>query len=102
MPIERFYECKHVIGHHDESVQKVTVVIEMPQGIRHDFRCRRIAQKAGTDALVEPPLARFDEALFVSGALMIGPRMGILLQPTALLFLPFMQKRLRDSIRQTE
>ena len=79
MPIEWFYECMHVIGHYDESVQNVAVVIEMPQGIRHDFCRSRIAQKAGTGALVEPPLARFDKALFVSGALMIGPRLGILL-----------------------
>ena len=102
MPIERFYECMHVIGHHDESIQNITVAIEMPQGICNDFGRSRIAQKAGTDALVEPPLARFDKAFFVSGALMIGPRLGILLQPTALLFLPFMQERLRDGIRQTE
>src|SRR5438874_6740693 len=102
MPIERFYECMHVIGHHDESVQNVMIAIEMPQGICNDFGRSRIAQKAGTDALVEPALAGFDKALFVSGALMIGPWLGILLQPAALFFLPFMQERLRDGIRQTE
>ena|SRR5438067_11756235 len=102
MPIERFYECMHVIGHHDESVQNVTIAIEMPQGICNDFGRSRIAQKTGTNPLVEPPLARFDKALFISGALTICPRLRILLQPTALLFLPFMQQRLRDGIRQTE
>src|SRR5437868_9566355 len=102
MPIERFYECMHVIRHDNESVQDVMVAIEMPQCICNDFGHSRIAQKAGTDALVEPPLARFYKALFVSGALTIGPWLRILLQPTALLFLPFMQERLRDSIRQTE
>ena len=47
----------HVIGHHDERIQNITVMIEMPQRVDYNFSQIRFFENALAVSLVEPVFA---------------------------------------------